>query len=123
MWWKIVDFSGPVFGKIYYEYKKYGYEEIESNKNEKIELEEDVKEIVDNVIKYFGCYSAKTLEFFTHNEDPWINANGKKDNVIEKSVMKRFGEKMFRENGISSPNEIYKYSEKMHKKYLDHLFS
>ena len=32
-----------------------------------------IKEIVDNVIKYFGCYSAKTLEFFTHNEDPWIN--------------------------------------------------
>lgn len=113
---------GPVFGKIYYEYKKYGYEEIESNKNEKIELEEDVKEIVDNVIKYFGCYSAKTLEFFTHNEDPWINATYKEDNVIEKSDMKRFGEKMFRENGISSPNEINKYSEKMHKKYLDHLF-
>ena len=112
---------GPVFGKIYHEYKYYGYKEIEYNKNEKIELEDDVKEVVDNVIKYFGCYSAKTLEFFTHSEDPWINAKDKEDNVIEKSSMKNFGEKMFLENNISSPSEIYKYSRKMHEKYLEHL--
>ena len=49
------------------------------------------------------------------------NAKDKEDNVIEKSSMKNFGEKMFLENNISSPSEIYKYSRKMHEKYLEHL--
>lgn len=112
---------GPVFGKIYYEYKQYGHNQITNETIEEIKLEENLKRVVDAVIKFFGCYSAKTLEFFTHNEDPWLNVENKKNKIIEKSEMKKFGEKLVKENNVSSIEEIYKYSSKMHEKYLNYI--
>lgn len=114
---------GPVFGKIYYEYKKYKFNEIEKNNNEEIILEENLKKVVDIVIKYFGCYSARTLEFFTHNEDPWINSKDKEDKIIEKSTMMSFGEKIIKENNINSINELYKYSDMMYEKYKEYIIN
>lgn len=114
---------GPVFGKIYYEYKEYGYRSIRNDDSEKIELEDNLKRVVDNVIKYFGCYSAKALEFFTHNEEPWLNSIGNKNGIIEKSCFKEFGEKIVKENNIASIEEIYKYSNKMINKYLEYTIN
>ena len=45
---------GPVFGKIYYQYKEYGYHLIQESEDEDIELDPELKEVVDAVIKYFG---------------------------------------------------------------------
>lgn len=114
---------GPVFGKIYYEYKSFGYNPIKKNDENEVELDEELKEVVDNVIKFFGCYSAKTLEFFTHREEPWLNALNKQDKIIEKSDMRKFGERISSEYQISSINEIYKYSQKMYEEYFKYIIN
>lgn len=108
---------GPVFGKIYYQYKEYGYHLIEESEDENIELDPELKEVVDAVIKYFGIYGANTLEYFTHQEDPWIKAINSENKIIEKSDIKEYGEKIIKEYNINSPKEIYKYSEAMFDKF------
>ena len=108
---------GPVFGKIYYQYKEYGYHLIEESEDEDIELDPELKEVVDAVIKYFGIYGANTLEYFTHQEDPWIKAINSENKIIEKSDIKEYGEKIIKEYNINSPKEIYKYSEAMFDKF------
>lgn len=114
---------GPVFGKVYHEYKSFGFNTIKNQDNINIELEEELKEVVDIVIKYFGCYSAKTLEYFTHNEEPWKNAINSESKIIEKNAMRIFGEKLIKENNISSINEIYKYSHKMYNQYFNSIIN
>ena len=108
---------GPVFGKIYYQYKEYGYHLIKESEDEDIELDPELKEVVDAVIKYFGIYGANTLEYFTHQEDPWIKAINSENKIIEKSDIKEYGEKIIKEYNINSPKEIYKYSEAMFDKF------
>ena len=108
---------GPVFGKIYYQYKEYGYHLIQESGDEDIELDPELKEVVDAVIKYFGIYGANTLEYFTHQEDPWIKAINSENKIIEKSDIKEYGEKIIKEYNINSPKEIYKYSEAMFDKF------
>ena len=108
---------GPVFGKIYYQYKEYGYHLFQESEDEDIELDPELKEVVDAVIKYFGIYGANTLEYFTHQEDPWIKAINSENKIIEKSDIKEYGEKIIKEYNINSPKEIYKYSEAMFDKF------
>ena len=108
---------GPVFGKIYYQYKEYGYHLIQESEDENIELDPELKEVVDAVIKYFGIYGANTLEYFTHQEDPWIKAINSENKIVEKSDIKEYGEKIIKEYNINSPKEIYKYSEAMFDKF------
>ena len=71
---------------------------------------------MDAVIKYFGIYSANTLEYFTHQEEPYLKALNSESKVIEKSAIKEYGEKIIKEYNINSPKEIYKYSEAMFNK-------
>ena len=49
---------------------------------------------MDAVIKYFGIYSANTLEYFTHQEEPYLKAIKSESKVIEKSDIKEYGEKI-----------------------------
>ena len=65
---------GPVYNDIYLRYKHYGSEPIERTENINFRFSETDKELIDNVIKYFGCYNANILEAITHKELPWINA-------------------------------------------------
>lgn len=68
---------------------------------ENTDLNEDEKEIVDNVIKYFACYNGKILESF-------INSN-------KKDMLEYFGEikKIY---NMKSPCDIEKYATDMFKK-------
>ena len=109
---------GPVFGKVYYQYKEYGYHLIEEQE-EYDDLDPKLKEVVDAVIKYFGIYSANTLEYFTHQEEPYLKALNSESKVIEKSAIKEYGEKIIKEYNINSPKEIYKYSEAMFNKFKE----
>lgn len=112
---------GPVFGKVYYEYKQFKSNVIEISDKNEVVLEESLKEVVDNVIKYFGIYSAKTLEWFTHSESPWFDAYVIGNRNINKSELRKFGELIIKENQINSVDEIYKYSLLKHKKYIDDM--
>ena len=107
---------GPVFGSIYYKYKSYGRSIIEEDESKEIYLDSDLKLTVDNVIKYFGCYNGTVLRAFTHSEKPWNEAYHTDDKIIEKQVLKEFGNKILSDYFISSINEINKYSETLIKK-------
>ena len=66
---------GPVYRNIYSLYSNYNYEKID-----KPEIIDDItftnmeKGLIDNIIKYFCCYSGKVLEEFSHQEKPWLLA-------------------------------------------------
>lgn len=113
---------GPVFGKIYYEYKDFKYNTIENNNEETITLDEELKEIVDNVIKFLGCYSASVLKEFTHTEEPWLQCKEKNIEIIEKCAMKEFADGIIEKFQIHSIEEIYKYSKHKHEQYFNSLF-
>lgn len=107
---------GPVFGKIYYQYKGYGFNVITNDKECKFTLDKDLLEICDAVIKYFGCYSADVLEKFTHMERPWIETADNK--IIEKSLIKEYAFEICDEHNINLISDIGKYSDHMFKKII-----
>lgn len=105
---------GPVFGCIYYKYKSFGKCILESEDDSNIECE-DLKKVVDYVIKYFGCYNGPILKEFTHKEKPWLESCGTESQIIEKSSMKKYGQEILEKYNINDITEIYKYSEFMFK--------
>ena len=109
---------GPVFGSIYYKYKQFDKNTIVDVKPYS-ELDKDLKETVDCVIKYFGCYVGSVLKTFTHLEEPWINAYNTENKIIEKSAIKEYGEKIIQMYNMKSVLEINKYSRLMISKYYE----
>ncbi len=114
---------GPVYRKIYYKYKDYGYNPIEEKGFEygEIKLTTVEKELLDSIIKYFGCYSGKVLEKMTHAEEPWRTVRkGLSDydcsgRIIDKeSISKYF-------NGIKSKHDMLNISDI--KDYSTDLFN
>ncbi len=81
---------GPGYKVIYDEYKSYGRNIINLECDEEISLDEVEETLLNNVIKYFGCYRAKILEEMTHNERPWIMTRiGLKKNESCNRIIKR----------------------------------
>ena len=52
--------------------------------------------ISDLVIKYFGCYSGRILEQFTHSETPWLKTreglfeSERSDKIISKKLIEEY---------------------------------
>ena len=99
---------GPVYGRIYYEFKDYGYRPIDKD-FEETNLDSELREIIDEVIKNFGVYSGKVLSSFTHTELPWENTELKE--IIDESLIFEFANNIKEELKINSINDIHKYSE------------
>lgn len=108
---------GPVFGKIYYQYKEYGYKVITRDTSREFKIEKDLLEISNTVIKYFGCYSADVLEKFTHEEKPWMITMD--NEIIEKDLIKEFALEICNEHNINSIFDIGKYSKYMFNNFLE----
>lgn len=89
---------GPAIPKVYFEYKKFGYNNILKEVDEKdlSSLSKEEREILDAVWEVYGKYDADYLELLTHNEEPWIKTrNGiapyeSSDRVIDPQLMKDF---------------------------------
>ena len=64
---------GPVYRVLYEKYKDYKYDSI-SQSLEMPKLKADEEAILNLVIEYFGRYSGKVLELFTHKERPCLKA-------------------------------------------------
>lgn len=102
---------GPVIPEVYQEYKRYGREEIPTQRSreelcfnekkfgiirKKIEIEKEIKgidkEIIDNVIEaYADIRDPFELVRKTHEEDPWVNASKNEEiscDIIEKYYSK-----------------------------------
>ena len=60
---------GPVYKNIYYKYKANGSELINNINIPNTNINN--KELVDEILKDFGCFSGKVLCFFTHTEETW----------------------------------------------------
>lgn len=108
--------QGPVFGKIYHKYKEFRYNVIYEEKEE-IEMNQELKEIVDEIIKCFGCYNGKVLEIFTHEERLWLNNKDKNDNVIDKNEFALFAKDIFKKYNINHIKDISNYSNYLIEKY------
>lgn len=68
---------GPVNPGLFEEYRHYGYEPIEYPHDfDPDSLTEEEKEFLDEIWDVYGKYSAKYLEYLTHQEKPWREARG-----------------------------------------------
>lgn len=89
---------GPVATQLYKVFKKYGKDEIELTKEEEEigdSISEEKKELMQDLYKAFGNFSAKELVKFTHMEgSPWKEVwDNKEYGVIPKEKMKSWFEK------------------------------
>lgn len=106
---------GPVFGSIYYKYKSFN-NTILSDKLPKNSIPNDLKDVVDSVINYFGCFTGSVLVNFTHNEDPWIECYNTDEQCINNLIISGFANKIKKEYDINEKEDIKKYSEAIFKK-------
>ena len=66
---------GPVVPAAFYEYKHFGWNPIEVPTEEIVVSESESKHI-GNVLRVYGAYSARDLEYISHRESPWLEARG-----------------------------------------------
>lgn len=113
---------GPVYGRIFYEFKECGYEQIDKD-IEEITIEDELRELLDEVIESFGIYSGKVLAYFTHQEHPWKNARENNEMTIDEKSMMEFAKRIKTEYEINSYQDIVKYSDMKIDKYKTRLES
>ena len=87
---------GPVFPSLYQQYKKYNWKNIPRLLFYRNVFDKDVLEILENVWRKYGNYTADELEYMTHCELPWQEVR-KNLNINDYS------------NEIIKPERIYKY--------------
>lgn len=83
--------KGPVYASVQDRYERFGDEAINNNilANEQLTLEDVEKNIVESVIKFYGCYSGKILEQMTQNEAPWMLVKTKNIDENNKIIGKK----------------------------------
>ena len=112
--------KGPIYKSVYERYKTFGYEEINKDilANEKLNLEDVERNVVESVIKFYSCYSGKILEQMAHNEAPWlitrtniINENGNNSSeIIEKNLIAEYFKGIKEKYNMINLLDIQKYS-------------
>ncbi len=116
---------GPVYREIYERFSSYKFDPIDYNGDE--DCEESVfnffeKFIIDGVIKNLCCYSGKTLEKFTHSEQPWIRTRGDLpasascDRIIDKDFIGSYFTEVKSRFKMINPLDIELYSKNMFEK-------
>jgi len=109
---------GPVYRSIYFKYKDHGYNPIEEKGYEygEIRLTTGEKELLDNIIKNFGCYSGKVLEKMTHVEEPWratrkdLSVNEGSNRIIDKELIAKHFNEIKSKYGMLNITDIKDYS-------------
>ena len=114
---------GPVYREIYERYSSYKFDPIDYNGDcEESEFNFYEKSIIDSVIKNLCCYSGKTLEKFTHSEQPWIKTRGDLpasascDRTIDKDLIGLYFAEVKKRLEMMDPLDIELYSKKMFEK-------
>ena len=111
---------GPVYPEVYFKYKHYKFDPIES----KIEVSDTIFTsseliIMENVVKHFCCYSGKVLEKFTHSEYPWLETRGEipelesSTEIIKKEYIGKYFKDVKEKYNMINPNDIESYAKKM----------
>lgn len=90
--------KGPIYVSVQEKYEKFGCEIINNDilSKDNLELEDLERNVVESIIKFYGCYSGKILEQMTKNEAPWmlvrtknINESNKQSNIHNKIIDKK----------------------------------
>lgn len=66
--------EGPAYKSVHERYERFGFYEVNEQlmNKKKLVLNDYEKNIVESVIKFYGCYSGKILKQMVQNESPWI---------------------------------------------------
>lgn len=111
--------KGPVYVSVQKKYEKFGCEIINNDilSKENIELEDVERNVVESVIKFYGCYSGKILEQMTKNEAPWmlvrtknINENNISNKIINKKSIEIYFKGLKEKYNIINLLDVQKYS-------------
>lgn len=90
--------KGPVYVSVQEKYEKFGREIINNHilSKDNLELGDIERNVVESIIKFYGCYSGKILEQMTKNEAPWmlvrtknINGDNSQINIPNKIIDKK----------------------------------
>ena len=82
---------GPVVKKLYHKYKEHGNMGIPPIKKLNFsEYPKRVYELLDEIYKVYGQYSAWRLRQFTHREPPWKEAYERGATIISHKAMKDY---------------------------------
>ncbi len=109
---------GPVYRKVYSKYKDHGYNPIEEKGFEygEMKLTTAEKELLDSIIRYFGCYSGKVLKKMTHTEEPWriarkgVSDHEGSDRVIDKESISKYFNDIKSKYNMLNISDIKDYS-------------
>lgn len=76
---------GPVIPSLYHKYKANGSHPIPVVSDFDVEqIDAQDRQVLDDILEYYGQYSAWRLRNMTHEEKPWIDAyNGNKHIPLE----------------------------------------
>lgn len=90
---------GPVVNEVYQEYAEHGNKPIP--KTQKPKLSEEIRTMIDAVLKTFGGYSAIRLMEITHSHKPWKDLekqvlSGERDIIIQHKALKEYYTPMLR---------------------------
>ena len=114
---------GPVYRKIYHRFSDYGYNFIDGEtRYDEYNFSAEEEVLIDSVIRYFCCYSGKTLERFTHIETPWQKTRGdlpfniQSDRIIDKNLIGAYFSDVKNKYDMLTPADIKVYSTSMFEK-------
>ena len=79
---------GPVVPQVYNAYKSYGSSNLPVVSVDENTLNEQAKEIINEVLSVYGQFSAWKLRDMTHEESPWANTNDNEE--ISHSLLKNY---------------------------------
>lgn len=115
--------DGPVYRSVYEKYETIGYDQVNKEilSNNKLKLEDIERNVVESVIKFYGCYSGKILKQMTRNESPWIftrtkginEKNPEDDNfskIIERDLIQEYFTEIKEKYNIVNLIDIERYS-------------
>lgn len=119
---------GPVYSEIYHKYKNFGCNPIDLSTffdEAKFNISNSESEVLDTVIRNFGCYSGKILERMTHSEHPWLaTRNGLSDDapsneIIEKELISNYFEQIKQKYNMLSTSDTSDYSKDIFEKLFN----
>lgn len=116
---------GPVYNDVYHRYKKYGCNPIDAPvvcDGGVLNISNSEQEVLDSVMRNFGCYSAKVLVKMTHSEYPWLaTRNGISDedpsnNIIDKELISKYFKQIKKKYDMLNISDISDYSKNLFEK-------
>lgn len=123
--------KGPVFESVMTRYEVYGFDMINDVilNDETLDIEDIEKNIVEGVLKFYGCYSGKILEKMVQNEAPWIltrkqmiekmresDEEEENNNIIKKDLVSAYFTGVKEKYSMMSLLDMEKYSRDIFQK-------